>query len=118
MNIGENIKKYRKMNKMTQAELAAAIGAGVHTVKMWEAGKYTPSVKNVSEMCRVFQVPISDFCGIEDPQPEPKPELTIEIPAGSEKVTFIEEIMKMDEKTFSHLRKYYEFLKNEAGDRG
>ena len=116
MDIGENIRKYRKLNKMTQAELAKAIGAGVHTVKIWEGGKYTPSVRNVSEMCRVFNVPISVFCGIEDPKP--KPELTIEIPAGSNKVAFIEEIMKMDDKTFDHLQRYYEFLKNEAGDRG
>lgn len=41
INIGENIKKYRKLNKMTQLELAKKLEKTVITIKRYEYGQIT-----------------------------------------------------------------------------
>lgn len=109
MSFKDNLKKYRKLNKMTQADLAQAVGAGVHTVKMWESGKHEPNVRMVVKICELFGISAEELCSEEIPQPENT------VPLDSDKVALIEEIMKMDEKTFRHLKTYYEFLKNKSG---
>lgn len=116
MSFSENLKKYRKQRGLTQAELAAAIGAGVHTVKMWEGGKHEPNVGMVVKLCELFDIsaqelvtgsPVLADLTIEAPAPAP---------ADNRRVEFIDEIMETDGDTLNRLIKYYEFLKKEKGD--
>ena len=44
MNIGENIKKFRKAKGLTQSELAELIGESRVTVTRYENGKRSPSL--------------------------------------------------------------------------
>lgn len=50
-----NIKTLRESLFMTQAEFGEAIGVHVETVRAWEIGKFSPSLKNkrkIVEFCR------------------------------------------------------------------
>ena len=112
MKFNENLKRIRKERGMTQVQLAAAIGAGVHTVKMWESGKHKPNIGIINKMCDILEVSAAELCGLE----APKPDITLEIEPN--KLLVIEEIMKMDDEKFKHLVKYMNFLKKETGNRG
>ena len=107
MDIGENIKKYRKAYRMTQEQLAKATGVRVLSIKKWEAGTHIPTVKNAQALADVFGITVSELCGVEDPSKTTDFVANID----NNKVVFIEEVMKMDDETFSHLQKYFEFLK-------
>lgn len=62
MNIGENIKKYRKEKNITQKELAEKINKNIRTIQKYEAGK----VENipylvVDDIAKALQVPINEL---------------------------------------------------------
>lgn len=108
MDIGSNIKKLRKERGLTQIQLAEKIGAGVHTLKMWECGRHEPSVGMVNKLCDALEVTADELCGLEVPVQPVRQDFAVE---ANGKIALIEEIMKMDDETFSHLQKYFEFLK-------
>lgn len=63
MNISENIKHYRKMNKMTQADLASKLNVGLTSVSAWETGRTKPLMDKVTIMATLFGVTTSDIVG-------------------------------------------------------
>lgn len=65
MGISENIKKYRKLNKMTQTDLAKRLGVGTSTVSSWELGSNKPLMDNVTKMAKLWNVRLSDIIGEE-----------------------------------------------------
>ena len=120
MDIKDNIRSNRKRLKMTQQELADRVGVSVHAIKMWESGKYEPTVKSLKALVAVFGVSAQELCGIEAPEaPQPSeitPDYILQHPSG--RTAFIEEIMTMPEERFRHILKYSEFLKREASAEG
>jgi len=121
MTIGENIRKHRKELNLTQIKLAEMLGVSTLAIKNWESGSYTPTIRNMKELAKIFGISLGELCDPEKkPIPEPvketKPDLALS--AGSDKIQIIEEIMKMDDESFSHLVKYFEFLKKEKSGRG
>lgn len=54
--IGENIKKLREKNGMSQSELAAKIGKSRTAVWQYERGDTIPRMGAIEEMARVFGV--------------------------------------------------------------
>ena len=66
MNIGKNIKKYRKERKMTQQQLADAINKSKSTIEKYEADKIKSiSFDTLGNIATVLQVPIDILCGLE-----------------------------------------------------
>lgn len=63
MNISENIKHYRKLNKMTQTDLANKLGVGLTSVSAWETGRTKPLMDKVTIMANLFGVTTSDIVG-------------------------------------------------------
>lgn len=63
MGLSENIRKYRKLNKMTQTELAKKLGVGTSTVSSWELGSNKPLMDNVTKMANLWNVKMSDIVG-------------------------------------------------------
>ena len=45
--LGKNIQKYRKLNKITQEKLAEAVGLEINSISSIETGKYFPSPDNL-----------------------------------------------------------------------
>lgn len=73
--IGENIKKYRKLAKMTQEELAEKIGANRVTIARYENGNYLPSVPAIHALADALGVTESILSGIDEPPPKVEPEI-------------------------------------------
>ena len=73
MNIGENIKKYRKEKKLTQAQLSELCGVPVISLGRYERGERNPNIETLTKIATVLQVPIDILCGLKlEPIIEPK----------------------------------------------
>lgn len=82
MNIGENIKRYRKEKKLTQQQLADQINKSTITVRKYEANDTLPPIDVLGDIATVLQVPVDfllgsrlipmqekgEFCGFIDSQ--------------------------------------------------
>ena len=55
------IKKYRQMRNMNQAELAALVGVRRETIGHLEKGQYNPSLKLAMDIAGVFGVNVEDL---------------------------------------------------------
>lgn len=56
MNIGEKIKRLRKDQDMSQAELGAKIGADARQISNYENGKNIPGTETLISIAEVFNV--------------------------------------------------------------
>ena len=59
--VRENIKKYRKLRKMTQKELAETLDVTHSSVSAWEIGKNSIDMSRLNEICTVLDVSISEI---------------------------------------------------------
>lgn len=63
--IGNNIKRLRKVNKMSQKDLADKLNVQPTAVSAWEVGRSKPLMDNIEKMAIIFGVSkteiISDF---------------------------------------------------------
>lgn len=56
-----NIKHIRKVNRLTQKEMADKLGKAPTTIAGWEQGVRTPIVRDAFTICRVFGVEIEEL---------------------------------------------------------
>lgn len=63
--IGENIRRLRTEHHMTQKELADRLFVTAQAVSRWENGDVEPSLKTITEMAKIFEVPSDEILGIE-----------------------------------------------------
>ncbi len=63
LNIGENIRKYRKNMNLTQEQLAEQLGASVQSVSRWESGGGYPDMELLPVLARVFDVSVDELIG-------------------------------------------------------
>ncbi|MBQ4088393.1 MAG: helix-turn-helix domain-containing protein [Clostridia bacterium] len=61
--IAENIRNYRRDMKLTQEQLAEAIGVTVGAVSKWESGANTPDISLIAELADFFEVSIDALLG-------------------------------------------------------
>ncbi len=61
--LNENISKYRKENKMTQEDLAEALGVTFAAVSKWERGLATPDLELIIQMANIFDVSVDCLVG-------------------------------------------------------
>lgn len=59
--LGENLRKYRKMNNLTQEELAEIVGIRPTYVGKLEMGKNNPSVKMLFKISRALKITLADI---------------------------------------------------------
>lgn len=59
--LGKNIQKYRKLNKITQEKLAEYIGVEINSISSIETGKYFPSPDNLVKIANVLNISLSDL---------------------------------------------------------
>lgn len=73
------LRQYREDRKMTQQDLAKAIGKSFRTVQAWEREESFPNAEMVWKLCEVFDTDPNDFLGWWDEHPrEASPGLTAE----------------------------------------
>ena len=58
------VKSVRKEKRITQVELAEAVGVTRQTIIAIEKGNYTPSVLLAIKLARVIEQPVEDIFGI------------------------------------------------------
>lgn len=63
MKFNENLKYLRKMDKLTQEELAERLNVPEQFIKEWENGELLPSIQKVKELAHIFAVPIDTLIG-------------------------------------------------------
>lgn len=61
MNLGENIKYYRKLNNLNQVEFAKKMQTTQQRVSEWECNKIEPSLYNVVKMLKLFGVTFEEL---------------------------------------------------------
>ena len=57
----ENIRRYRNLNKMTQAALGACLGVSGDAVSSWERGVNEPSLEDMQNMGKIFKVGLEEL---------------------------------------------------------
>ena len=57
--IGNNIKELRKINKLTQFDLAEKLNYSNKTISRWESGEIIPDVQTLNKLSELFEVPLS-----------------------------------------------------------
>ena len=61
MKFGENLKKLRKLKKISQEELAERVGVSRQSVSKWETGDAYPEMNNILELCKIFKCNIGEL---------------------------------------------------------
>lgn len=56
INCGDNIKKYRKINDLSQRELADKLGVKFQTVSSWEKNRTEPKIGQIEIMANIFGI--------------------------------------------------------------
>ena len=60
-NLGKNIQKYRKLNKLTQEKLAEAVDVDINSISSIERGKYFPTPDNLVKISIALNTSLSDL---------------------------------------------------------
>ena len=59
--LGANIRKYRKLNKMTQEKLAELVDVEINSISSIETGKFFPSPDNLVKISNALDISLSDL---------------------------------------------------------
>ena len=63
LTLNENIRDHRKQMKLTQEQLAEAMGVSVGTVSKWESGFSNPDIELIAELAEFFQTSVDVLLG-------------------------------------------------------
>ena len=65
--LDNRIRVFRAEHRLSQAELAEAIGVSRKTISTIEVGRFVPSTVIALKIARYFQVPLEDVFFLNDP---------------------------------------------------
>ena len=65
IKLSENIRAFRKERKMTQEQLAEALGVTVGAVSKWESGSSIPDISLIMEMADFFETSVDVLLGFD-----------------------------------------------------
>ena len=63
MNVGENIRKYRKDKGMTQKELGDLLGKTQRTIQAYEKDEVIPPLSVINKLSDIFDIDYADLIG-------------------------------------------------------
>lgn len=78
INCGENIRKYRVQNNMSQTDLGAALGVKHGAISSWENNRTEPNLGQIEKMCIIFGCKKTDLIEVQRDIPDYVPG-TVEI---------------------------------------
>ena len=61
MSIGNKIKKYRELNKMTQKDIAEILEVEPGTISKYESGMIEPSIESLKRLSETFNITVDEF---------------------------------------------------------
>ena len=121
-DIAKNIKKYRKLNRMTQKDLALQVGVSIAAVSNWETGSNSIDIDVLFKVCDALNVPISVMTSSCDTDLDLTP-IERELIEYYRKANFIDQLMILrflgvPETDYpAHILRYYELFKNDTDNR-
>ena len=65
MEIGKNIKDYRKLREITQTKLADSIGMSLRTIQKYESEEISISIDTLKDISKALDVHIINLLGLE-----------------------------------------------------
>ena len=71
----ENIVRLRKLNQMTQEDIAEAVGVSRQAVAKWESGETIPDIEKCKLLAELFGVSLDDLANY-----EPEDNLGLDVP--------------------------------------
>lgn len=100
INCGDNIKKQRNINGLSQAELGLKLGVKHGAVSSWENGRTEPNIGQIEKMCLIFNCKKSDLIGVDN-----APDL------WADNIGIIElKMADMNTSQLERIKKYAEYL--------
>lgn len=69
--LSDNIRKYRKLNHMSQDELADKLKVTRQSISLWETGQTQPSLDNIVALAKLFDVSTDKLLSADESEPEP-----------------------------------------------
>lgn len=70
LSIGENIRKYRRNNDLTQEQLAEKLGVSFQAISRWENGTTYPDMELLPSIAQFFGVSVDSLFGCSDEENE------------------------------------------------
>ena len=64
--LGEKLKTYRENKKMTQVEVAEALGIKSATVSKYESGTLEPNIESLKKLAEIFEVSVDELIKEDD----------------------------------------------------
>ena len=61
MKVGNKIKEYRGLNKMTQKDIAEILGVEPATISKYEAGTIEPSIESLKRLAETFNITVDEL---------------------------------------------------------
>ncbi|SCH30822.1 MULTISPECIES: helix-turn-helix domain-containing protein [unclassified Romboutsia] len=61
MNLGENLKKLRKENNLSQEQLAEKLNISRQAISKWESGKTYPDIENLILLRNIFKTTLDEL---------------------------------------------------------
>ena len=61
MKVGNKIKEYRELNKMTQKDIAEILRVEPATISKYEAGTIEPSIESLKRLAETFNVTVDEL---------------------------------------------------------
>ncbi len=59
--LNDNIKKFRKLKKLTQEQVAEKLNVSRQTVSKWESGETIPDIYNCCELAKLYEITVDDL---------------------------------------------------------
>lgn len=85
--LSENIRKYRKMNNITQNDLAEKLFVSAQSVSKWECGNSVPELSKLCEMADIFNVTVDAM--VKSSKYTPSGKVMIGVDGGGTKTEFV-----------------------------
>lgn len=63
LNFSVLLIKSRRVKRLTQREVAQAVGVSQSAYNYWESGKHYPNVQKIFSLTRVLSIPIEEMIG-------------------------------------------------------
>ena len=61
MSIGNKIKEYRELNKMTQKDIAEILEVEPGTISKYESGMIEPNIKSLKRLAETFNITVDEL---------------------------------------------------------
>lgn len=102
-NLSENIKNFRLLRRMSQADLAKFVHRSPNVVSNWERGINSPDVEIVEQMCRLFKVTPNMMYGWDESE-----ELKEFLDEKAQMIREMDDMIKQKEELESRIKDYSE----------